>query len=103
LNYICPVCGYDKLQYPPYDEKGNESFEICHCCGFEFGYDDEHSRFTFESYRIKWISEGASWFYIADLPEIFDLEKQLKNIEKIKPMYVSIYDRRKQQQLEQGE
>jgi transcription elongation factor Elf1 len=67
LKYNCPICGYDKLNKPPYDEQGNESFDICSCCGFEFGYDDLHSGYTFESYRIKWISEGAEWFHKPDL------------------------------------
>lgn len=40
INNICPVCGYDKLDFKPYDEQDNASFEICPCCGFEFGCDD---------------------------------------------------------------
>ena len=39
-KYICPVCGYDRLEEPVYDEIGEPSFEICSCCGVEFGFDD---------------------------------------------------------------
>ena len=38
--YICPVCGCDKLEDPPYYEHFAGSNEICPCCGFEFGVDD---------------------------------------------------------------
>ena len=37
---ICPVCGYNALHEPAYDRFGCASFEICPCCGIEFGYDD---------------------------------------------------------------
>ena len=36
-NYICPVCGYDGLEEPPYDETGLGNYDICPCCGYEFG------------------------------------------------------------------
>ena len=39
-RYICPVCGYAYLEEPPRDEKGRPSFDICDCCGIEFGYED---------------------------------------------------------------
>jgi hypothetical protein len=51
--YICPVCGYDRLQYPARD------FTICPCCGNEFGYDDT-SR-TFEELRHEWLVNGMGW------------------------------------------
>lgn len=41
MKYICPICGYDKLLEPPYDEYNNPSYEICPCCGFEYGFDDQ--------------------------------------------------------------
>jgi hypothetical protein len=47
MSYICPVCGFIGLKQPPYDENGNESLEICHCCGFEFGTDEY--LYSFES------------------------------------------------------
>lgn len=37
MNYTCPVCYYDKLDEPPYDETGFGSFDICPQCGTEFG------------------------------------------------------------------
>lgn len=56
--FICPVCGYDKLIEEPYDD-GSPSYEICNCCGFEFGYDDSGEGRSFEIYLKKWIERGA--------------------------------------------
>ena len=36
---ICPVCGYDGLDEPAFDERGVGSDDICPCCGFQFGLD----------------------------------------------------------------
>lgn len=55
LNFLCPVCFFDRLPYPP------EDFHICLCCGTEFGNDDEE--YTLEELRSAWISDGAQWFY----------------------------------------
>ena len=38
---ICPVCGYSHLKEGPCDEFGCSTYEICPCCGFEFGFDDD--------------------------------------------------------------
>ncbi len=35
-HFTCPVCGYPSLQEEPF-----YSYEICPCCGVEFGFDDE--------------------------------------------------------------
>lgn len=40
MKYNCSVCGYNNLNFKPYYENGYASFQICPCCGFEFGYDD---------------------------------------------------------------
>ena len=36
---ICPVCGYDGLDEPAFDERGIGSDDICLCCGFQPGLD----------------------------------------------------------------
>lgn len=80
MKYTCPICGYNKLNEPPYDEHNCASFEICPCCGFEFGYDDNDQGDTFEQYRGKWILNGAKWFNNNKKPKNWILEEQLKNI-----------------------
>jgi hypothetical protein len=43
IRHICPLCGYPDLKDPPYDLYGAPSFDICPCCGCEFGYKrDDH-------------------------------------------------------------
>ena len=55
MNFVCPVCAFDKMEMPP------SNYEICPCCGTEFGNDDE-----FVSHRVlreRWISRGTPWFF----------------------------------------
>jgi hypothetical protein len=78
--YICPICGYDKLDEKPYDNDGNPSYEICPCCGFEFGFDDESEGKSFEGYREEWLHNGVEWFDLKLKPKDWNLKTQLKNI-----------------------
>lgn len=87
LIKICPVCGWDELDDPPYDEFGYPSYEICSCCGYETGYHDSNKGYTFEDYRKKWIEKGFPFHYQEDCPKVWNetvLQNQLKNIEKVK-------------------
>ena len=34
---ICPVCGYDGVDEPAFDERGVGSYDICPCCACQFG------------------------------------------------------------------
>ena len=83
MSYLCPVCGYNRLEEEPYDKNGIASSEICPCCGFEFGYDDFSEGHTFESYREKWITEGCQWFDITEMPDNFDILEQLSNLPQL--------------------
>ena len=61
MNHMCPVCGYDGLKVAP------EDFEICPCCGTEFGLDDiQH---TVAELREHWMGRGAPWFSHTTLPQ----------------------------------
>lgn len=98
MNYICPVCGYDDLEGPAYNEYNYASHEICTCCRFQFGDDDdvEISDGVFltreeahKTYREKWIENGAEVFHLECYPQEWQLDgkvtkeqliKQLKNI-----------------------
>jgi len=81
--YTCPVCGYDKLEEEAYDVDGNPSYEICKCCGFEFGYDDESEGKSFKEYRMEWIESGAQWHNAKEKPENWNVKVQLRNINVI--------------------
>jgi len=84
IKHICPVCGYPNLDEPSYDKTGYPSYNICDCCGFEFGFDDTNNGIAFDNYRKKWIKEGASWFSEHKKPPHWNLEEQLKNLKKQK-------------------
>ena len=81
-GYICPVCGFDALKEPPYDRQGASSYEICPCCGFEFGFDGADNQIVFTDFRRLWIKNGAQWFMPKLKPKDWDLQRQLDNLEK---------------------
>src|SRR5260370_30554894 len=55
MKYDCTVCASPDFVYPPRD------YNICTCCGTEFGNDD--ARFTHAQLRSMWVGDGARWFF----------------------------------------
>jgi hypothetical protein len=51
---------------PPYEDLlGRPSYEVCPCCGFEFGNDDNPGTaapVSFEQYRAQWEADGRQRF-----------------------------------------
>ncbi|AFZ25544.1 hypothetical protein Cylst_3394 [Cylindrospermum stagnale PCC 7417] len=75
--YLCPVCGYDQLQEPPYGEDGTASYEICPSCGVEFGHDDDEC--SIEELRQNWLQQGAKWWsQSTPSPQDWEPHEQLK-------------------------
>jgi hypothetical protein len=71
--YLCPVCGYREMPDPP------EDYNICPCCGTEFGYTD--AGVTLEELRAKWLSHDAPWFSALIPPPIgWSAEKALRQL-----------------------
>lgn len=83
MKYICPVCGSDNLDQPAYDR--SPSFEICLCCGFQYGYDDDDQGYTFEQWRGEWVKEGMKWRSSSPPPKDYDPVKQLENLKLFRP------------------
>jgi len=97
MPFICPCCGYAGLTVRPYAELddltalqgltppysrflGAPSYDVCDCCGFEFGNDDEPgtgNAVSFERYRSDWQEEGCPWFAPERRPEGWCLADQL--------------------------
>jgi len=97
-SFNCPCCGYGGLSQrpyrelakvadacgigPPYEEHfGAPSYEVCACCGFEFGNDDNPGISTpvsFEEYIREWTGSGCEWFEPAKRPEGWRLGEQLR-------------------------
>lgn len=75
----CRVCGLLQ-QTPPWGPAGNKpSFNICPCCGTEFGYDDATLAGVMRK-RAIWRDEGAEWFIPAEKPANWSLTEQMQNI-----------------------
>ena len=73
--YICPVCGYNQLKYPPRDET------ICPSCYTEFGYDDATRNHA--QLRAEWLANGAHWegANVMPPPLGWNAYEQLSNLE----------------------
>lgn len=97
-KFRCPVCGFIGLESRPYEnmpEKidrngaappycllwGQPSYEVCDCCGFEFGFDDEPGGsaqpVSFAEYLTVWIHDGCLWFTPEKRPTNWSLTDQL--------------------------
>jgi hypothetical protein len=97
-SFTCPCCGYLGLVRPPYRELtemasarglkppyeqyfGDPSYEVCACCGFEFGNDDNpgtSAPASFEEYIREWIRLGCVWFDPTKKPPGWQLMDQLE-------------------------
>ena len=97
-THFCPCCGYPGLRVPAYDglnpppwgdlggppygpRLGAPSYDVCDCCGIEFGFDDEPgagSGVSFTEYRRDWIAGGCEWFDPQKRPPGWSLEEQLQ-------------------------
>jgi hypothetical protein len=53
-TYICPVCAYRDLEFPPTEDM------ICPCCGTQFGLDDDVV--SHQELRDNWINSGTKWY-----------------------------------------
>lgn len=77
---ISPVV--DKSFEPPYLRYfGSPSYEVCACCGFEFGNDDDPGTappVSFSAYLEEWRKNGEEWFDDTRKPKNWSLDKQLK-------------------------
>jgi len=80
MKYICTTCGYNELNTPPWGEDGSTpNFEICPCCGVEFGYEDSTEKGK-ERFLAYWIDNGMNWFVPKLKPCDWSLNEQLKNL-----------------------
>lgn len=75
---MCKVCGYDHSPYYPWGERGLfPTYDICDCCGIEFGYEDSSDEGIINA-REKWIKSSYKWHGPSPLPIDWDPINQLK-------------------------
>ena len=81
ISNVCPVCAYDGLYEPPRSSSGGGSYEICPCCGFQFGVSDDDEGFDYDGWRQAWIDNGMNWFSRSrSHPDNWDPREQLRRI-----------------------
>lgn len=75
----CRVCGYE-MDDPPWGSDGRTpTFEMCPCCGVEFGYQD-HTPSSAKLYRGRWVESGCRWDLQRERPSNWDAAKQLQQV-----------------------
>ena len=101
VRHYCPTCGYPGLASPayarlgpppwvhpgppPYERwYGDPAYQICPCCGFEPGNDDDSwseavRPWSFEQYLREWVRSGGEWLDESLKPERWDLRQQLRD------------------------
>lgn len=84
-RHRCPICGQPNLTKPAYNGPANEispgSQEICLCCHFQFGYDDDAVGHTFADWRNQWVADGMPWRGSTKTPKDYTPQEQLKHID----------------------
>lgn len=99
--FVCPCCGYDKIDVLPYSNilsvrkveglsppyqslLGNPSYEVCPCCHFEYGFDDnpggDSKGLSFGDHLWAWVIDGMQWLDEAKKPSNWALSEQLLNL-----------------------
>ncbi len=76
---ICRICGHSSENFPWGEDGKSPSFQICSCCGVQFGKEDDTLE-SIKEYRAGWISKGGKWFVKNETPEGWNIETQMKNI-----------------------
>ena len=97
-RHTCPCCGFVGLMSPAYDRLvgrhlvrdldppysnhlGKPCLDVCDCCGFEFGVDDEQGK-TFEQHMEEWQANGCAWWDPDLRPEEWSIEQQLAKADR---------------------
>ena len=88
MSKLCPVCGY-QLDCPAWSDD-LPSFEICPCCGTQFGYDDfcggdaDARRNWWRQARRDWVANGMQWWSDNPPPDRCDAASQVAQITDIR-------------------
>ncbi|MEI9894419.1 MAG: hypothetical protein WDN28_11190 [Chthoniobacter sp.] len=81
MKHPCPVCGWPELHESPRSASGAASFELCPCCGFEFGFDDDDHGLSYDEARARWIAGGMKWWSPSRLaPAGWNASEQLARV-----------------------
>ncbi|GDJ42217.1 hypothetical protein BvCmsKSNP075_02093 [Escherichia coli] len=76
---VCRVCGAEHPEAPWGDDGETPTYDICNCCGVEFGYEDSTVQ-SIKKYRAKWLDSGAKWMNKKSEPQNWSVDEQLAHI-----------------------
>ncbi|WP_250261726.1 hypothetical protein [Escherichia coli] len=76
---VCRVCGAEQPEAPWGDDGETPTYDICNCCGVEFGYEDSTVQ-SIKKYRAKWLDSGAKWMNKKSEPQNRSVDEQLAHI-----------------------
>lgn len=75
----CRVCGFFMEDAPWGEDNQSPTYEICPCCGVEFGNEDYTVESTID-YRNQWLSKSISFNEPKLKPKDWNFESQMKGI-----------------------
>ena len=75
-KFTCRVCGLRQPIAPWGKDDKTPTFEICDCCGVEFGYEDATPE-AISRYRSVWVAKGFEWFNKKRRPKGWSVAEQL--------------------------
>ena len=78
---FCRICGKKQDELIWGEDDQSPTFNICDCCGVEFGYEDSNLE-AIRTFRRKWLEEGNKWWNLKAKPKNWSLNAQMKNIPK---------------------
>jgi hypothetical protein len=85
MENTCPVCGYQHLDEPAWDQ-GSASDEICPSCGTQFGLDDaaggflDRREWVHRQLRERWQVDGCTWSSTRPIPRDWDPLRQVSDL-----------------------
>jgi hypothetical protein len=79
-KHCCRICGLYHIDLPWGEDGITPTFNICPCCGVEFGYEDDTDREGAINIRKAWLAHGAKWLNEKRRPPDWNLEQQLRQI-----------------------
>lgn len=75
----CRVCGLLQKDPPWGQDDKTPDFEICDCCGTEFGYEDATPAGVVRK-RKAWLTDPGAWFRPEAKPAGWDTSEQLLQV-----------------------
>lgn len=77
----CKVCGWEHADYTWGQGGDISSFDICDCCGTEFGHEDISLKGILQK-RADWMAKGMPWREPKEKPIDWDYKVYLARVPK---------------------